>query len=203
MLSRISLALLVGASLLLITSCGSSNTNSNPDNLTQAQSQQLATEGFTEMGIATIDGLRSLETSCTSSPCTLSYTYDCADGGSIAVAGSLTVGKSGGTDSASGTVTVTPSTCSDGTLVINGNPDVTVTSQVSDNGTTSTGTFTAQGNVGFSPVTSGQFPTGTCGVSNLTVTGSATDSTGDVTCTISGSICGQTVSTSCPSGVHL
>ena len=202
MLTRISLALLVGALLLQITACGSSS-DPNPQNLTQAQSQQLASEGFTEIAIATIDGLRSLETSCTSSPCTLSYTYECADGGSIAVAGSLTVSKSGGTDSASGTVNVTPSKCSDGTLVINGNPDVTVTSQVSDNGTTSTGTFTAQGNVGFSPVTSGQFPTGTCGVSNLMVSGSATDSTGDVTCTISGSICGQTVSTSCPSGVHL
>lgn len=178
-------------------------TNANPNNLSQAQSQQLATEAFTEQSAAMLNAFQSAKSTCTSSPCPISFTYNCAGGGSIAVAGSLNVSLSGSTVSATGTVTETPSNCSDGTLVINGNPNVTIAVQASDNKTTSTATFGIQGNVSFSPVQSGQFPPGTCAISNLNVTGSANDSTRAVTCSISGSMCGETVSTSCPSGTTL
>jgi len=128
-------------------------------------------------------------TACNGSNCAVSGSYNCPDGGSILVSGNF----SGSGTSASGTFTETPSSCSDGTLVINGNPDVTVAVQGNDNGVTTTVNLTIGGGVSFSPVQAGQFPTGSCSF-NVTASVSVNDSSGSVTSSsISGSICGQTI----------
>ena len=225
LLSKVSIALLLGIALTLIGCGGSSNNpNPNPNNLTKAQGQQLGSEAYADIGTALADALASSplpltsgrgnilaalrksnqvvpapkEITCNSSntSCTVSYTYQCPHGGSIAVSGSLTENSS---TSASGTITETPASCSDGTLVINGDPDVTIGIQGNDNGTTTTVNVKIGGGVSFSPVQTGQFPTGSC-TSNLTASGSVNDSTGALTCSIGGSICGHAINASCPPG---
>jgi len=129
------------------------------------------------------------DVTCNMSNCTVSGTFNCPDGGSIMVSGKFSVSGT----SASGTITETPSTCSDGTLVINGDPDVTATVQGSDNGVTTTVNLTIGGGISFSPVQPGQFPTGSCSL-NVTASVSVNNSSGGVTSSsISGSICGQTI----------
>jgi len=127
---------------------------------------------------------------CSGSTCTVSGTFNCPDGGSIMVSGTF---SASGT-SASGTITETPSKCSDGTLIINGNPDVTVSVQGNNNGVTTTVNLTIGGGVSFSPVQAGQFPSGSCTL-NVTANISVNDSSGTVTSSsISGSVCGQPIS---------
>jgi hypothetical protein len=225
LLSKVSIALLLGIALTLIGCGGSSNNpiaNPNPNNLTQAQAQRLGGEAYADVDTALADALAgspitnarrnilaalrknnqvvsaSTAITCNSSDtsCTVSYTYQCPDGGSIAVAGSLTETSS---TSASGTITETPASCSDGTLVINGDPDVTMGIQGNDNGTTTTVNVTIGGGVSFSPVQTGQFPTGSC-TSNLTASASVNDNTGALTCSVGGSICGYAINVSCPPG---
>src|SRR5262245_58941938 len=134
---------------------GGSNVNSN--NLTQAQAKQVRTTVSNDiskalasvvsnptvpLGITTRDKMRvALHNSqagavenpqnvtCSGSTCTVSGTFNCPDGGSIMVSGTFTASGT----SASATITATPSNCSDGTLVINSNPDVTATVQGNDN----------------------------------------------------------------------
>lgn len=214
--------------ILLFVGCGSSNSNSssNPTHLTQAQALQLGTETFTDAFAALKDvagqvgassssdprsnplavlskhrhaseAATSGGISCTSSSCTItSFVYDCADGGTITINGSA---SSESSSSASLDLTLTPASCSDGTLVVNGNPDITVNAQGSENGTTVTVTASIGGDVAFAPVQAGAFPSGSC-ASDLSVNASASESTDELTsCSISGTICGYTVNiSSCP-----
>jgi len=221
LLSKVSIVLLVGIALTLIGCGGSSGTlNPNPNNLTPAQAQQLGNEVFTDVSTALADALSGLplatdetkilaalrkqnqavpasaQTTCSGTSCTVSFTFECPDGGSIAVSGSLTENSS---TSASGTITATPTSCSDGILVFNGDPDVMIGIQGNDNGTTTTVNITIGGGVSFSPVQMGQFPTGSC-TSNLNVSASVNDTTRALTCSVGGSICGQAFNESCPNG---
>lgn len=131
---------------------------------------------------------RPEDINCTGSACTVSGTFNCPDGGSIMVSGTF---SASGT-SATGTFTATPSSCSDGTLVINGDPNVTTTVQGSDNGITTTVNLMIVGGVSFAPVQPGKFPSGSCSL-NVTANFSVNDSTGSVTGSTSGSLCGQTI----------
>lgn len=198
---------------------GGGNGNSNANNLTQAQARQVGTtvsnnvskalasalgNAAVPLDITTRDNMlvalqrdngqadavsKPEDVTCNGSNCTVSGSYNCPDGGSILVSGNF----SGSGTSASGTFTETPSSCSDGTLVINGNPDITVGLQGKDNGITTTVNLTIGGGVSFSPVQAGQFPTGSCSF-NVTASVSVNDSSGSVTSSsISGSICGQTI----------
>jgi hypothetical protein len=199
--------------------CGGGG-NVNSMQLTQAQARQVATTVSNDvskalasvvgtpavpLGITTRENMRIAlqrnqsqadavvkpeSVTCSGSNCTVSGTFNCPDGGSIMVSGNF---SASGT-SASGTITATPSSCSDGTLVINGNPDVTATVQGNDNGVTTTVNLTIGGGVSFAPVQAGQFPTGSCSL-NVHASVSVNDSSGSVTSSsISGSICGQTIS---------
>jgi hypothetical protein len=212
---------LVGAALLFV-GCGSSNSKSNQ--LTQAQAQQLSSDTFADAVAALQDvagqaggldsgrmstplaalskGSKSLtrvnpdSVACSGFNCTItSVVYNCVDGGTITINGSTSASSSSG----SLDLTLTPAGCSDGTLVINGNPSITMDAQATDNGTTTTATATIDGDISFSPVQAGQFPSGSCS-SNLSLNLAILDSTGTLaTCSVSGSMCGQTVSiTSCP-----
>jgi hypothetical protein len=203
--------------LCILAGCGGGNANLNA-NLTKAQAQQLGTAVSTDVNnaLASVVGNTTVpldissrdhillalrrnsqantvakpETvTCNGTSCTVSGTYTCPDGGSIAVSGSFTASG----NSASGTITETPSNCSDGKLVINGNPDVTAGVQANNDGITTTVNVTIGGGVSFSPVQPGQFPTGSCAL-NVTATVSVNDSSGSVTSSsISGTVCGQAI----------
>ena len=202
----------------ILAGCGSGNGNPNPSNLTKAQAQQLGSAVSADVSKALASALGNAavpldissrdhmlvalhrnsqadtipkpeNVTCNGASCTVSGTYTCPDGGSIAVSGNFTATN----NSASGTITGTPSNCSDGTLVINGNPDVTVAVQGNNNGVTTTVNATIGGGVKFSPVQAGQFPTGSCAL-NVAASASVNDSSGSVTSSsISGSVCGQTI----------
>ena len=198
---------------------GSGNSSSNPNNLTQAQARQVGTTVSNDVSKALASAVgnaavpldittranmlvalqrnnsqaaavsKPQDVTCNGSNCTVSGTFNCPDGGSILVSGNF----SGSGTSASGTFTLTPSSCSDGTLVINGDPDVTVAVQGNNDGVTTTVNLKIGGGVSFSPVQAGQFPTASCPF-DVTASVSVNDSSGSVTSSsISGSICGQTI----------
>ena len=201
-----------------LAGCGGSS-NSSVNNLTQAQAKQVGSTVSSDVSKALASALGNTvvplditaranvlsalqrnksqadavlkpeDVTCSGSNCAVSGTFNCPDGGSIMVSGSF----SGSGTSASGTFTATPSKCSDGTLVINGNPDVTVAVQGNDNGVTTTVNLTIGGGVSFSPVQAGQFPTGSCSI-NVTASVTVNDSGGSVpSSSISGSVCGQSI----------
>lgn len=214
-------AWLIAVTLMVLgtlAGCGG-NGSSNANNLTQAQARQVGTtvsndvskalgsavgNAAVPLDITTRDNMlvalqrnnspadvlsKPEDVTCSGSNCTVSGTYNCPDGGSILVSGNF---SASGT-SASGTFTETPSSCSDGTLVINGNPNVTVAVQGNNDGVTTTVNLQIGGGVSFSPVQAGQFPKGSCSF-NVTASVSVNDSSGSVTSSsISGSICGQTI----------
>ncbi|HVH72816.1 MAG TPA: hypothetical protein VNB49_17140 [Candidatus Dormibacteraeota bacterium] len=202
----------------ILAGCGSGKGNFNASNLTKAQAQRLGSAVSADVSNALASALGNVavpldissrdhmlvalhrnsqadtvskpeDVTCNGTSCTVSGTYACPDGGSIAVSGNF----SASSNSASGTITETPRDCSDGTLVINGNPDVTVGVQGNNNGITTTVNVTIGGGVNFSPVQAGQFPTGSCTL-NVAASVSVNDSSGSVTSSsISGSVCGQTI----------
>ena len=199
-----------------LAGCGGA-ANLNSSHLTQAQAQQVGTTVSTDVSkaLASVVGSPAVpldirtrgnmlvalqrktsqaatvspqSVTCTGSNCTFSGTFNCPDGGTIMVSGTF---SASGT-SASGTITATPSSCSDGTLVINGDPNVTATAQGSDNGVMTTVNLMITGGVSFSPVQAGQFPSGSCSI-NVTANLSVNDSSGSVTSSITGSVCGQPI----------
>ncbi|HEV2196730.1 MAG TPA: hypothetical protein VGR55_14195 [Candidatus Acidoferrum sp.] len=202
----------------ILAGCGGGNANFNASHLTKAQAQQLGSAVSTDVNSALASVLGSTavpldigsrdhilaalhrnsqaatvpkpETvTCSATGCTVSGTFTCPDGGSIAVSGNFTASG----NSISATLTTTPSSCSDGTLVINGNPNVTASVQANNNGVMTAVNVMIGGGVSFSPVQPGQFPTGSC-MLNVTATVSVNDSNGSVTSSsISGSVCGQTI----------
>ena len=155
MVKRSLLALLVGVSLLVIAGCGSTGSISdpNPNKLTQAQVQLYTPEVFAQLGSAVTVAIKNAGATCTASPCAVSYTYSCPTSGSIAVVGSLT-GKH--QTVTGGTLTETPSSCSDNNLVLNGKPNIEISNPTgTDDGTSTSGTVTANGDFSFAPAQSG------------------------------------------------
>ena len=212
-------AVILVAVLSTLTGCGSSGGgggsnggNGNSNNLTQAQAQQLGSSVANDIDKALANAMSNAEVPMNATSranmlvalrrgsqadtapkpegsATLSGTYTCPDGGSIGVAGSFNSTST----SLSGSVTETPHSCSDGTVILNGNPDVTVGVQGNDNGTTATVSITIGGGVSYGPAAGVQFPSGSCSC-NVTASASVNDSTGNVTSSsISGSVCGQSV----------
>ena len=147
-LSQASIALIIGTALLVIScGCGSSSPNlTNPENLTQAQATQLGTEGFTVLSEALFSAVSN--TACNSSPCNISYTYQCQSSGSITVSGTVTQTS---LSTFTAAITEAPTNCSDGTLVINA-PIVTigVTGGLGPS-TITVIPLTAKGNVSYAP----------------------------------------------------
>jgi len=218
-------AWLIAVTLMVLgalAGCGGGSGTSHIDNLTQAQAQQLGSalsddaskalasavgNVATPLDITTRDNMlvalqrkskaetasKPEQVTCNGTNCTVSGTFTCPDGGSIAVSGNFSANST----STSAMITETPTRCSDGTLVINGDPDIMVGLQGNDNGVTTTVNATIGGGVSFAPVQPGQFPTGSCKC-NLTASASVNDSTHTLTsCSISGSICSQTINANC------
>ena len=113
-----------------------------------------------------------------------------AQGGTISVAGDISgTLDNTGAGSVSGQFTITPSACSVSNLVLNGDPNINVAGQVNF---TANETpvfpiiFTETGGISYGPN-----PSGSCQVNaSYTINSS-------LSCTISGMVCGQTVSGSC------
>jgi hypothetical protein len=177
------------------------------NDLSNALSSALSSPAAVPLGISSRDHIRvALErksetkavtspdtVTCGSSSCTISGTYTCPDGGSIGVSGDF----SGSSNSVSGSITETPSNCSDGTVDISGAPNMKVNLNASDNGVSTSLNVTLSGGVSFSAVQAGQFPSGSCSC-NLTISGTVNDSNASVTaCSVRGSICGQSINANC------
>jgi hypothetical protein len=218
----LSLTIVAAMLTILFSGCGSSNNNTMSSNsMSQAQAQAVSGEvslaiaqalGGTVPSIApAISGARpSLSTAVadlrpnSSSGCTPTSTgencnfpisltdFPCsgAQGGTISVTGDIdgTLNNSGA-GSVSGQFTITPANCSVSNLIINGDPSIAVSGQINftDNETlTFPITFTETGGISYGPN-----PSGSCQL-NATYTINSS-----LSCTVSGTVCGQSVSGSC------
>ncbi len=136
---------------------------------------------------------------CTSSPtgetCNIPISltnYPCTGpkGGTISITGDIDgTLNNDGAGSVNGQFTITPANCSVSNLVFNGDPSISVDGQINftDNETpTFPITFMETGGITYGPN-----PSGSC---QLNVTYSINSS---LSCTISGTVCGQSVSGSC------
>ena len=138
-------------------------------------------------------------TGCTSTPtgesCNIPISltnYPCSgpQGGTISVTGDVDgTLNNAGSGSVNAQLAITPANCSVSNLIINGDPSITVAGQVNftDNETpVFPVTFTETGGISYGPN-----PSGSCQV-NATYTISSS-----LSCTVSGMVCGQSVSGSC------
>jgi len=197
---------------LVCAGCGTSSSH----NLSPAQAQAVSQELTTALGAALSSGLASgpADTAhprrlpaivqnvhpSSSSDCTITntgescnipitYSGPCPNGGTVGVTGDFifTLDNTGsGTDNS--TLTITPTNCAVSNTTFNGDPNVTVATKFSfqNNALVYPATFTETGGISFGPN-----PSGSCTLNvNLSIT-SAT------TCTVTGSICGQSLSGTC------
>lgn len=119
----------------------------------------------------------------------ISYSEACPAGGTIAVSGdfNFTLDNSGdGSDSS--TLTITPADCVVSNLTINGDPNVTMATQINiqANALAYPVTLTENGGISYGPN-----PSGSCKINASMVINSATS------CSISANICGQKITGSC------
>ncbi len=107
----------------------------------------------------------------------------------MSVAGSIDGAlNSSGDGSIDSTLTITPANCAVSSLTINGDPSISIGMQIpfADQTVTYPVSLTETGGISYGPN-----PSGTC---QLNVSISVTSST---TCTITGSVCGQSVNGNC------
>lgn len=211
---RLSIVALIGTAAILIfvsTGCGSSSSSGT---MSAAQAQAVSQEFSTALQAALSSSLssaaqrgdhRSLATIFRDVPfdqsgcvgnvngesCNIpvAYTGDCPGGGTIGITGALdfTLNSSGdGSDST--TLTITPTNCSVSGETINGNPSVTASTQINftDDAPTFPITLSETGGITYGPN-----PSGSCSL-NVQYTVSS-----ETSCTVSGTLCGQSVSGSC------
>ncbi len=194
--------------------CGSSSSSNQNISAAQAQaiSQQIVTtlqgaltsvssglnrprEQRPSLATAIHDANPAQSTGCTTNAsgttCNIPITYSgaCPSGGTIGVSGDLmfTLDNSGdGSDSTS--ITVTPTNCVVSNLTVNGNPSVTAATEVNitNNQIDFPLTLTESGGISYGPN-----PKGSCSL-NVTLT-----ITSQTSCTVSGTVCGQSVNGSC------
>jgi len=141
------------------------------------------------------DQLPGCTTSGNTTTCNFSINYSgpCPDGGTIAVAGEITGTLNSSGDGSVGTgsapLTITPANCAVASnLTINGNPDIAfaTTITITNDAPVYPVALTETGGLTYGPN-----PSGSCTV-NATYTVSSPTS-----CTVSGTMCGQTLSGSC------
>jgi len=204
--------LTIASLAILCLSCGSSSSHT----LSPAQAQAVSSELSQALQSALVAGITSSTSAAstqtrslpkilealpsTASGCTITdggescnipitYNGNCPNGGTIGVSGDLIYTlDNNGNGSDNSTLTITPTNCAVSDTTFNGDPSVTVTSQITfqDYALGFPLTFAETGGISFGPN-----PSGTC---TLNVTLSATSLT---SCTVSGSICGRSISGSC------
>ena len=197
--------------LSLFTSCGSSSSNSISNAQAQAISQEFVmavqsalTNSFTGASVpaGAHERLSKIIREAdpeTASGCTptsngqtcsfpISYTGTCPSGGTISVSGdfNLTLNSSG-TGSDNSSLTITPANCVVSNLTVNGDPSVTLataiafTNDIFDYPVT----MNESGGISYGP-----HPSGSCTMNvSLTLEQSS--------CSVSGTVCGHSVSGSC------
>ena len=211
-LAIISCAATVVGLALLMMGCGGSNSMNNK--LTPAQAQSVATavsSGIVQaitagLGAGMIDpvpnGMHRVDpvpntstVSCVSSAngesCTwpISSTFSCPGGGTMAVSGNLSGSlSSSGNGSAQAQITADPASCSVNGIVLNGSPSITVAGQVNIANDAPVWPVTGSETGG---VTFGPNPSGSCQL-NLTFSVSS-----NLSCTVTGTACGQTINGNC------
>jgi hypothetical protein len=124
----------------------------------------------------------------------VSYSGSCPNGGRIAVAGDITGTLNGSGDGSVGTgptapLTITPTNCSvTSNLTINGDPNIVIaaTVTITDDAVAFPATLTETGGISYGPN-----PSGSCTM-NVTYTVNS-----ETSCTVSGTLCGQSLSGSC------
>lgn len=212
---RIACAIAVLTLLALVTiTCGGS---SHSNNLSQAQAQAVSAELFSALNSAMVASLpHAASSSSTARPslgeiferaqspqpsaCTvtptgqmcntpISFQGPCPSGGTINVTGDFiyTLDNSGnGSDSS--TLTVTPKACVVDNLTLNGDPSVTFSTQfnLQNSMLAFPIMFSGMGGISFGPN-----PSGSCSINVKATVASPTS------CSVSGSICGRTVSGNC------
>lgn len=208
----LSLAAILSIALLIIA-CGSGNSNSSA--LTQAQAQAIATAISNGLGQAlagtfgapaverSTDAMHRVETAANAATppvcmpssagqtCTwpISGTYACPGGGIMEVSGQITGSlNTAGSGSAQVQIAAVPASCSVNGMILNGAPQVNVGGQMSLVKDMPEWPVTASetGAVSYGP-----HPSGTCPL-NLTYSVNS-----NLSCTVSGTACGQSVSGSC------
>lgn len=208
---------------ILCAGCGSGSNRSN-NSMSPAQAQAVSEEveqaliqslqvAFPASAPATSNGRKNLSTvvgdirpdassGCTSTPtgesCNFPISlmnYPCGPlpqggtYGTISVTGDVDGSlSSAGDGSVSGQLTITPSNCAVSNLLVNGDPSISVAGQINftDTAPTFPIVFTETGGISYGPN-----PSGSCQV-NATYTINSLTS-----CSISGMVCGQSVSGSC------
>jgi hypothetical protein len=205
------IAALTFISFVCIT-CGGSSHN----DLSQAQAQAISQEVFSALRSAMMTGLTAPGSAAATPPslpeivertqaaqpsgcvisnsgesCNIPITYQgaCPKGGTISVSGDFTYTlDNSGNGSDSATLTVTPAACAVDDVTFNGNPSVTfsTTFNLQNNALAFPIMFSGTGGISYGPN-----PSGSCSI-NVKGTASSLAS-----CSISGSICGRSVSGSC------
>ncbi|MGA1985242.1 MAG: hypothetical protein ABSG72_03145 [Candidatus Sulfotelmatobacter sp.] len=217
--ARLYLTLAAALLPLLCTGCGSSSNSSNTVSQAQAQavSQQVSlaldqaltaafssssSDALAERGahhsLATV--MNDLHPDSSSTPCTatnlgetcdwtVSYSGSCPGGGTISVDGGIDGSlTSSGSGSIATALTITPTSCSVSSLILNGDPDIAIAGSItfSDDAVVYPITFTETGGVSWGSSSSQ--------VCTINVSDSITSATA---CTITGTVCGQTISGTC------
>jgi hypothetical protein len=202
--------------MLFCTGCGGDSSSSQ--NISQAQAQAVSAEMAQALAQALGDAfatglpaaggahpslaaaVKNIHPDSSSSPCTstatgencnwpVSFDGPCPGGGTIAVTGNVDGSLDNtGVGSIQTLLTITPASCSVDSLVINGDPSVTVDGQINftDSAPVFPITLTEVGGVSYGPN-----PSGSC---QFNVTYAITSET---SCTITGTACGQSVNGSC------
>jgi hypothetical protein len=119
----------------------------------------------------------------------VSYTGNCPGGGTIGITGAFDFTlNSAGDGSDNTTLTITPTNCSVSNVTINGNPNVTASTQLNftDDAIVFPITLSETGGISYGPN-----PSGSCTLNVQYTVSSATS------CSVSGTVCGQSVSGSC------
>jgi hypothetical protein len=201
---------------MLWSSCGGGSNSMSNNTLSAAQaqaiSQQVVASITTALGNSLGVGLPSDEPRPTlgkvigeahpdaSSGCTstatgescsfpLSYSGSCSGGGTISVSGDVSGSlNNSGSGSVDAQIAVTPDNCSVSNVTFNGDPDITIGGQIAfaNSGPSFPITFSEGGGISYGPN-----PSGSCQVNVIYSINSLSS------CTVTGSVCGQSVNGSC------
>ena len=204
------LCLVTGVLALVSVGCGSKSSTSNlsqaqaqavSQELVQAVEQALNNEFSASAGAQSSTHSRLAEAFASIHPesasscltgstidCTFTSRASCPQGGTVSVSGTIDGTLNNGNGSVDATLSATPDGCGVDGLTINGDPDVAFATDfnITSDNVDFPITATTTGGISYGPN-----PSGSCTV-NLTFTLNSLSS-----CTVTGSVCGQSVNGSC------
>jgi hypothetical protein len=172
-------------------------TTSKPSTITMANALRSHKSAGSVEGTPAAPLAQSNPVSCNGSMCTVDYTYTCSGGGTTSISGSATdsVNSSSGNGAIGLNVRLTPNKCdlTEFQITMDGKPNVSLAfnANFSNFNPTFPLTVTEKGAIAFGPdSTNSPIPSGTCNI-NLSYSVDANN------CSITGTMCGQTINTNC------